>query len=152
MTTTQESFNTIAENTAYGLVTLGDMTIVENLLCGTPFLSPGQRYRTAGASSYKYQLLCWHGWLDNNRSFYHLAPSLIHHLQQGVDLVALDFPGHGKSSHKSLDGASTLLMDYVYYVHDAIHQLGWKSEQVIRQTELLHHLTYVDRKKRLMVR
>ena len=91
----------------------------------------GQRYRTAGASSYKYQLLCWHGWLDNNRSFYHLAPSLIHHLQQGVDLVALDFPGHGKSSHKSLDGASTLLMDYVYYVHDAIHQLGWKSEQVI---------------------
>ena len=29
LTTTQESFNTIAENTEYGLVTLGDMTIDE---------------------------------------------------------------------------------------------------------------------------
>jgi pimeloyl-ACP methyl ester carboxylesterase len=46
-----------------------------------------------------------------------------------AELVVLDFPGHGKSSHKSLDGTSTILMDLVYYVHDAIHQLKWNNEK-----------------------
>jgi len=83
------------------------------------------------------RILGWHGWLDNCRSFGRLGPSLLTTLSSStapddaphVDLVVLDFPGHGKSSHKSLDGASTILMDLVYYVHDAIHQLQWHDEK-----------------------
>ncbi len=47
-----------------------------------------------------------------------------------VDLVALDFPGHGHSSHKSLDGPSMMLMDYVYYVHEVLQILQWQADTV----------------------
>ena len=95
----------------------------------------GQRFVTESSSTsspanIQHRILCWHGWLDNHRSFYRLAPILVDQLEGGVDLVALDFPGHGKSSHKSLDGPTMLLMDYVYYVHDAIQQLQWQHESI----------------------
>jgi pimeloyl-ACP methyl ester carboxylesterase len=48
-----------------------------------------------------------------------------------LDLVALDFPGHGRSSHKALDGPSVVLSDFVYYVYDAIQVLEWETESVI---------------------
>ena len=59
-----------------------------------------------------YRILCLHGWMDNCRSFHYLAPSIVQHFisnnnnqqqQRNVELVALDLPGHGHSSHKSLD-------------------------------------------------
>ncbi len=40
-------------------------------------------------------VLALHGWLDNAASFIPLAKHL-----SGVHLIALDFPGHGKSSHR----------------------------------------------------
>lgn len=106
----------------------------------------GQRYRNfdpsqessssqqGQASPNTIRILGWHGWLDNCRSFGRLGLSLLAKLSSApdaprVDLIVLDFPGHGKSSHKSLDGASTILMDLVYYVHDAIHQLQWHNEK-----------------------
>ena len=81
-------------------------------------------------SSIQHRILCLHGWLDNHRSFCRLAPALMDDLEGGVELVALDFPGHGRSSHKSLDGPTMLLMDYVYYVYDAIQQLKWDNDSV----------------------
>eukprot|EP00980_Cylindrotheca_fusiformis_P007461 scaffold1538_cov109-Cylindrotheca_fusiformis.AAC.3 len=101
------------------------------LTCEDGITLAGQRYRnTTPGGPPSTRILCWHGWLDNCRSFHFLGPSITERLEQ-VDLVALDFPGHGKSGHKSLDGATTILMDYVYYVYDAIHQLGWQDEQVV---------------------
>ena len=91
----------------------------------------GQKYlrgnNSIESSAVQHRILCLHGWLDNNRSFSRLAPALVDELDGGVELVALDFPGHGRSSHKSLDGPTMLLMDYVYYVYDAIQQLQWDN-------------------------
>lgn len=120
------------------------MTILdpENIVlnCQDGVRLAGQRYRNFDPAqeseepktvSETIRILAWHGWLDNCRSFGRLGPSLLSKLSNDicrVDLVVLDFPGHGKSSHKSLDGVSTILMDLVYYVHDAIHQLKWHNE------------------------
>ena len=41
------------------------------------------------------RVLCVHGWLDNAASFSEIAPLL-----PGCDIVALDLPGHGRSSHR----------------------------------------------------
>lgn len=81
------------------------------------------------------RILCWHGWMDNCQTFWKLAPALLDGMMysassSSVDLVALDFPGHGHSSHKSLDGPSMMLMDYVYYVHEVLQALKWAPETV----------------------
>jgi len=41
-------------------------------------------------------VLALHGWLDNAASFIPLAQ----HLNE-TNLIALDFPGHGKSEHRT---------------------------------------------------
>jgi pimeloyl-ACP methyl ester carboxylesterase len=84
-------------------------------------------------------ILCLHGWLDNCRSFSRLGPELAERLARtdtdGIDitntdvnLVAIDFLGHGLSSHKSLDGPSILLSESAFYVSEAIEKLGWWKE------------------------
>jgi pimeloyl-ACP methyl ester carboxylesterase len=84
-------------------------------------------------------ILCLHGWLDNCRSFSRLGPELaarlartdtdgIHVTNTDINLVAIDFLGHGLSSHKSLDGPSILLSESAFYVSEAIEKLGWWKE------------------------
>jgi len=71
------------------------------------------------------KILALHGWLDNCRSFHYLAPHLVSKFQGNAEVVALDLPGHGLSSHKSLDGPPVVLTEGVYYVAEALNQLGW---------------------------
>lgn len=70
------------------------------------------------------RILFLHGWLDNCRSFHILAPSL---LDADTELVAIDFPGHGLSSHKSADAPPTVMSDAAFYVAEAVGQLEWDS-------------------------
>eukprot|EP00934_Nitzschia_sp_Nitz4_P000642 Nitzschia sp. Nitz4//scaffold60_size111251//92102//93436//NITZ4_004160-RA/size111251-snap-gene-0.184-mRNA-1//1//CDS//3329555603//642//frame0 len=101
--------------------------------CKDGLVLKGLRYRSpdgAATDTPKYRILAWHGWMDNQQTYYELAPQLLSSLSGGVELVAMDFPGHGKSSHKSLDGPSIVLMDYVYYVHEVIKGLGWDPKTV----------------------
>lgn len=81
-------------------------------------------------------ILLLHGWLDNIASFYLLAPELaeklggthtngIHVTHTDINVVAMDFVGHGLSSHKSLDGPSILLTESAFYVSEVIEKLGW---------------------------
>lgn len=64
-------------------------------------------------------VLALHGWLDNAASFVPLAPYL-----RGIDLVALDLPGHGASAHLPL-GADYSLAGTVHAVLDVADGLGW---------------------------
>jgi pimeloyl-ACP methyl ester carboxylesterase len=69
--------------------------------------------------------LALHGWLDNANSFDRLAPLL-----PGLDLVVLDFAGHGFSSHRPAGVHYTSLLD----VQDAIavaNDLGWERFNLI---------------------
>ena len=64
-------------------------------------------------------VLALHGWLDNAASFVPLA----HHLD-GLDLVAVDLPGHGRSAHLA-PGADYSFYGAVNTVLDIADALGW---------------------------
>lgn len=66
-----------------------------------------------------------HGWLDNANSFDRLAPLL-----PELDLVALDFAGHGFSSHRPAGVHYTSLLD-VQDVIAVANDLGWKRFNLI---------------------
>jgi pimeloyl-ACP methyl ester carboxylesterase len=67
------------------------------------------------------RVLALHGWLDNAASFAPLAPLL-----QGLDLVALDLPGHGHSEHRH---ATTRyhFIDYPFNIDAALDALAWQD-------------------------
>jgi pimeloyl-ACP methyl ester carboxylesterase len=63
-------------------------------------------------------ILALHGWLDNAASFIPLAPYL-----KDFRVIAIDFPGHGLSSHLP-DGIYFHFVDYVADVVNIIDYLG----------------------------
>jgi pimeloyl-ACP methyl ester carboxylesterase len=71
------------------------------------------------------RVLAIHGWLDNAASFVALAPLL-----EGVELVAIDLPGHGHSDHRA-PGAYYHYVDYLGDVLGAADALGWESFSVL---------------------
>lgn len=66
-------------------------------------------------------LLAVHGWLDNAASFSALAPLLAPHFH----VVAIDLPGHGRSTHRPA-GAWYHYVDYLGDLHGAAEALGWR--------------------------
>jgi pimeloyl-ACP methyl ester carboxylesterase len=69
--------------------------------------------------------LALHGWLDNANTFDRLAPAL-----PELDVIAMDFAGHGFSSHRPDGVHYTSLLD----VQDALgvaRALGWERFNVI---------------------
>lgn len=106
-----------------------------SVTCTDGIVLKGRRYSTSnvGQATICHRIICLHGWMDNCRTFWKLAPALMEGLsssEASVELIALDLPGHGHSSHKSLDGPSMVLMDYVYYLHEALQSLQWEPETV----------------------
>lgn len=97
------------------------------LQCGDGLQLAAQVYITRKTETPTRRILCLHGWMDNCRSFHHFAPSLLQSLQDEAssELVALDLPGHGWSSHKSVDGPPLLLAESIFYVAEAVRQLQW---------------------------
>ncbi|EGD81810.1 alpha/beta hydrolase [Salpingoeca rosetta] len=101
-------------------------------------------------------VLAVHGWLDNANSFVPLLQprsTRRHHrpaqqpgaltpppmpdssgvddpLLQDLNVVAIDLPGHGRSSHKPR-GASYLMVDWVRDVHWAVKALGWNRVHLV---------------------
>lgn len=70
-------------------------------------------------------VLALHGWLDNAASFAPMAPLLDH-----LNLVALDWPGHGHSQHRHAS-AKYYMVEYMWDIHAALDALGWKSCHLI---------------------
>ena len=76
----------------------------------------GLRAGEAGAP----RVLALHGWLDNAASFEPLSRHL-----RGIDLVAIDLPGHGASTHLPLP-ADYLLITFARAACAAADALGWE--------------------------
>ena len=72
---------------------------------------------TTGSRSFP-PVLALHGWLDNAASFIPLEKHL-----PGINLIALDFPGHGKSQHREGINAYHFI-DYATDVIQAAQALG----------------------------
>ena len=66
------------------------------------------------------RVLALHGWLDNAASFIPLAAHL-----PGIELVAPDLPGHGRSAHLP-PGADYSFAAAVHDVLDIADALGWE--------------------------
>ncbi len=70
-------------------------------------------------------VLFFHGWLDNLASFSSLFPHLA-----DFRLIAVDFPGHGGSSHLP-KGMSYHFLDLVYVIQDCFEQLGLMKANIV---------------------
>ncbi|KAM9248058.1 serine hydrolase-like protein 2 [Leptosomus discolor] len=68
-----------------------------------------------------YPVLCLHGWLDNANTFDKLIPLL----PKGCYYVAMDFSGHGLSSHRPA-GSPYHFLDYVSDVRRVTAALQWR--------------------------
>ena len=90
---------------------------VRELTLRTPFLRLAAK--AWGGESGK-PVLALHGWLDNAGTFDALAPRL-----PGLNLVALDLPGHGLSEHRPA-GVHYHFVDYIADVLAAADALGWR--------------------------
>jgi pimeloyl-ACP methyl ester carboxylesterase len=77
----------------------------------------GLRGGAPGAS----RVIALHGWLDNAASFVALAAHL-----DGIELVAPDLPGHGRSAHLA-PGADYSFAAAVHTVLDIADALGWET-------------------------
>ena len=112
---------------ADGMVLRGQRWYTKSLLQQTETIN-GREENGEHAPTTTTKILALHGWLDNCRSFHYLAPKLIEEFQthnKPAELVAIDLPGHGRSSHKPLGGPTTVLSEGNYYVAEAIDALGW---------------------------
>ena len=67
------------------------------------------------------RVLALHGWLDNAASFIPLAAHL-----PGIELVAIDQPGHGRSVHLPA-GADYSFAGAINTILDVADSLGWES-------------------------
>ncbi|KAG5188541.1 Alpha/Beta hydrolase protein [Tribonema minus] len=69
------------------------------------------------------RILALHGYLDNANTFDLLGPALA---GEGYEVVAIDLPGHGLSSHTSSDNWYDI-MDYPHSIAAVQDALGWDS-------------------------
>ena len=73
----------------------------------------------ATSSTPKHRILAVHGWLDNANSFMPLISLL-----DDIDLIAVDLPGHGQSSHLP-EGAHYHFVDTSDAIFQVASKLGW---------------------------
>jgi pimeloyl-ACP methyl ester carboxylesterase len=91
------------------------------------FVLPRSRLTLRGrraANGQGLPCLCLHGWLDNCASF----DSLGEHLP-GLDLIAVDLPGHGHSD--AMPGAAYHYLDYAICVLELAHTQRWERFNLI---------------------
>jgi len=70
-------------------------------------------------------VLCLHGWLDNAASFEPMLPLFVN-----KRVIAIDWPGHGHSSHRSMD-AHYHFIDWVYDLVQLFELNQWKNIDVV---------------------
>ncbi|NXY03218.1 SEHL2 protein, partial [Pteruthius melanotis] len=81
-----------------------------------------------------HPVLCLHGWLDNANTFDKLIPLL----PRGCYYVAMDFSGHGLSSHRPA-GCAYHFLDYVADVRRVAAALQWRRFTLMGHSMGKHH-------------
>ncbi|CAN7998856.1 unnamed protein product [Ixodes hexagonus] len=71
-------------------------------------------------------VLALHGWLDSAATFDALAPLL----DPSLKIVALDFSGHGKSSHRP-KGSQYNYLEYIVDVRRVVHHFQWDRFSIL---------------------
>jgi pimeloyl-ACP methyl ester carboxylesterase len=83
--------------------------------------------RVAGKSwgnpSCPTKVMALHGWMDNSGTHDSVAPHLA---KAGMNVVAIDFIGHGRSQHVPPE-TEPFFLNYVLQVIDTAYALGWES-------------------------
>jgi len=74
-------------------------------------------------------VLCLHGWLDNAASFLPLMPYFESELAD-KRVIAIDWPGHGNSSHRSID-AHYHFIDWVYDLLQLFEVNQWQQVDIV---------------------
>jgi pimeloyl-ACP methyl ester carboxylesterase len=74
-------------------------------------------------------VLCLHGWLDNAASFQPLLPHLAKALPR-KNIIAIDWFGHGLSSHRSAD-AHYHFIDWVYDLVQLFELNQWQQVDIV---------------------
>ncbi|AZQ84051.1 alpha/beta hydrolase [Colwellia sp. Arc7-635] len=74
-------------------------------------------------------LLCLHGWLDNAASFQPLMPYFSNYLADH-HVIAIDWAGHGLSSHRSQD-AHYHFLDWVYDLMCLFRSQHWQAVDIV---------------------
>lgn len=82
-------------------------------------------YKEWGVGNSK-KILALHGWLDNANSFSFLGP----HLSSSYHVVAIDFLGHGLSSHLPFGAQYTHHVQFPV-LREVTKTLGWRNYSVI---------------------
>jgi pimeloyl-ACP methyl ester carboxylesterase len=104
--------------------------IERTFLCSDGFQLAAQLYApptcTTTQSKSKLKVLLLHGWLDNCRTFWKLAPALA----ESREVVALDLPGHGLSDHRPKEAPSILLAEAIFSVAEVLQQMRSGEEKV----------------------
>nr|XP_027212481.1 probable serine hydrolase [Penaeus vannamei]XP_027212482.1 probable serine hydrolase [Penaeus vannamei]XP_027212483.1 probable serine hydrolase [Penaeus vannamei]XP_027212485.1 probable serine hydrolase [Penaeus vannamei]XP_027212486.1 probable serine hydrolase [Penaeus vannamei]XP_027212487.1 probable serine hydrolase [Penaeus vannamei]XP_027212488.1 probable serine hydrolase [Penaeus vannamei]XP_027212489.1 probable serine hydrolase [Penaeus vannamei] len=80
----------------------------------------GKTCTVGGGDAPTLRVVAVHGWLDNANSFDTLVPLL----PAGVEVLALDLPGHGLSDHLP-PGAHYNLLVHTFNLRTALQELGW---------------------------
>lgn len=79
----------------------------------------------SNGNKHKPILLCLHGWLDNAASFQPLMPYLANY-----HVIAIDWPGHGLSSHRSAD-AHYHFLDWAYDLIALFRSQQWQAIDIV---------------------
>lgn len=90
-----------------------------------PHLTVAAVSNQATMESDKPKAIFLHGWLDNAASFSELLPFF-----EDYHVVAIDWPGHGLSDHKSV-GAHYHFIDWVDDLYQVFNGLSWSNAHIV---------------------
>jgi pimeloyl-ACP methyl ester carboxylesterase len=96
------------------------------------------RPQNVNSKKTRRRILCIHGFLDNCRTFWYLAPYLVYHLTEDTEIICLDLPGHGQSSHFGRDHTITCSTEYLYSILQVVQWLQRNDEE--RFTIIAHSM------------
>lgn len=96
-------------------------------------------------------LLGLHGWMDNAGTWDAVAPLL----PKSISLVAIDFPGHGHSSHSPM-GIGSVFMNLLVDIERVVQHFEWKEVNLLGHSmggaaAMLYSSTFPEKVKKLVV-